>query len=363
MLEGGKISSKQLMLLVITFIIATAILFLPAFPTKLAGQDAWLSVLLAGAIGLLVALTVTTLGLRFPNQTLMEYSEEIIGTWPGKFIGLLFILFYLHLTSIVIREISLTVIMTLLSRTPLEVAIVTVTLVTAFTVRYGLEVITRVNIICLVVNFAAMLLVILMLVKEMHLEYLTPVLSKGVLPIIQGSITPAGWFGEVCSVAFLLPFVNQPKEARKATIIGLLWVIIGLTTIVMVTIATFGPVLTPLFIFPTLQAVRLINVAEFFQRLESILLLAWLLANFVKISVFYYITVLITAQWFKLSDYKPIVLPIGIILALLALTLFRNVLEVAGFLQKVWGIYALPIEWGVPLMLLVIAVIRKKGRG
>lgn len=363
MLEGGKISSKQLMLLVITFIIATAILFLPAFPTKLAGQDAWLSVILAGAIGLLVALTVTTLGLRFPHQTLMEYSEEIIGTWPGKFIGLIYILFYLHLTSIVIREISLTVIMTLLPRTPLEVAIVVMTLVTAITVKYGLEVITRVNILCLFINVAAMLLVLMMLFKEMHLEYLTPVLSKGIFPVIRGSITPAGWFGEVCSVAFLLPFVNLPNQARRATIIGLLWVTLGLTTVVIVTVSIFGPVMTPLLIFPTLQAVRLINVAEFFQRIESILLLAWLLVNFVKISIFYYITALITAQWFKLSDYKPIVLPIGIILSFLALTLFRNVLEVAGFLEKVWGVYALPIEWGIPLMLLVIAVLRKKGRG
>ncbi|MDQ7864807.1 hypothetical protein RCO48_38045 [Peribacillus frigoritolerans] len=38
----------------------------------------------------------------------------------------------------------------------------------------------------------------------------------------------------------------------------------------------------------------------------------WIVGAFVKISVFYYASALGTAQWLNLSDYCPVVWPIGI---------------------------------------------------
>ena len=40
----------------------------------------------------------------------------------------------------------------------------------------------------------------------------------------------------------------------------------------------------------------------------------WVVGAFVKISVFYYVAALGTAQWLNLSDYRPVVWPLGIII-------------------------------------------------
>jgi len=93
MIEKEVISGRQLLLLVFTFIISTATFYLPAYVTLHAGQDGWLSVIVGGTPGVLVVLIVTFLGLRYPEMTPIEYSQIILGKWPGKIIGLIFIFF------------------------------------------------------------------------------------------------------------------------------------------------------------------------------------------------------------------------------------------------------------------------------
>lgn len=53
--EQGKIDSKQAVLLMISMILPTAILTVPAVTVKHARQDAWLSIIVATLAGLLIA--------------------------------------------------------------------------------------------------------------------------------------------------------------------------------------------------------------------------------------------------------------------------------------------------------------------
>lgn len=360
MRDDFKISSTQLAALVFTFIIATATLYIPALLSQKAGQDAWIAVIVAGVVGIFIALIVTSLGGRFPEQTLVEYSQVILGTWIGKLVGLVYIWFYIHLTSIVLREVAETAVGTLLPRTPLEVVAIVIVVSCAYAVKAGIEVVARVNILSVLINFIIMATVLLLIVRELNVEYLTPVLSGGVAPVLRASITPIGWFGEVVSVAFLIPFLNRSREAKGAALWGVIATTIILMLIVMVTLMLFGPHLTSILTFPTLKVIRLINLADFIQRIEVIFLVPWIMANYIKICVFYYIAVQIIAQWLK-AEYGPLVFPVGIIITTLAIGLFENRIQLNEFLDKVWGVYALPFELGIPILLLVLAVLRKKG--
>ena len=47
---------------------------------------------------------VIKLGLRFPNQTFVDYSQLIVGKFFGKIITLIYILFFIHITATIMRE-------------------------------------------------------------------------------------------------------------------------------------------------------------------------------------------------------------------------------------------------------------------
>lgn len=356
------ISGRQLVALVFTFIVATTTLFLPSFLTRKSGQDDWIAALVAGLVGVIIVLVVTAVGLKYPELTLIEYSEIILGKWFGKLIGLLFIVFYIHMASMTIREVSAAINTTILTSSSLESITIILFIICAYVVKKGLEVITRLNILILMITFSGMFICLAFLLKDMNIELLTPVLSNGMLPVLKVSVSPAGLFGEVVSIAFLIPFINKPKETRICSIIGVLWASVTLAFFVTLCVMVFGANLAANLTFPILEAVRYINILDYFQHVEIIFLIPWILSNIIKVCFLYYITVFIISKWFKLKNVSTLVLPVGLLLYSISLSLFNNNTDMFDFISKVLGYYYLPFELGIPLLLLMIGAIREKRR-
>ena len=89
----------------------------------------------------------------------------------------------------------------------------------------------------------------------------------------------------------------------------------------------------------------------------------WIVGAFVKISVFYYVAVLGTAQWLNLSDYRSIVWSIGILIVAFS---FWSILAQWNHTFLSYGVfpfYGLLVQTIIPLFLLVIAVVRKRKKG
>lgn len=95
--------------------------------------------------------------------------------------------------------------------------------------------------------------------------------------------------------------------------------------------------------------------------MEALILVMWVAGVTIKVATFFYVAALGTGQLFGLSDYRPTVLPIGLLLAVWSLELFENSSQVITWLSEVLPPYAFVIELGIPLFLLVVALIAKKG--
>jgi spore germination protein KB len=82
--------------------------------------------------------------------------------------------------------------------------------------------------------------------------------------------------------------------------------------------------------------------------------------------VFYYAAALGTAQWLNLSDYRPVVWPIGILIVEFSFWSYPNAMDVSRFDIIAFPFYGVLMQTLIPLLLLVIAVVkrnrqRKKG--
>ena len=94
------------------------------------------------------------------------------------------------------------------------------------------------------------------------------------------------------------------------TVFAVMMTLVGVNLIVLFVL---GPT-TASRAYPLMLVARYISIADFFEHLESIVMAIWVVGAFVKISVFYYAATLGTAQWLNLSDYRPVVWPLGILI-------------------------------------------------
>lgn len=92
MIEGGKITYTQMILLLFISRVISWIALLPVILAPPANQDVWIDCLMSFPIHLIVALPFYLLAKKFPSQTPYEYSQAITGK-AGKLVGILYILF------------------------------------------------------------------------------------------------------------------------------------------------------------------------------------------------------------------------------------------------------------------------------
>ncbi|MEH7335774.1 endospore germination permease [Neobacillus drentensis] len=358
MIEKGKISAFQMGVMMYPGILATAVLTVPSITATYAKQDLWIAPIWACPIGLLIVLVFLQLHKHFPGKNIIQYSENIFGRLIGKTLGIYYLFFFLHNSGFVIREYAEFIITSVLPKTPIILVIVGMTLVSAFAVKGGVEVIARSALVFLPLFMFPLLLMGLMVLPDMEPRNMLPVMGNGIIPSLKGAFFPIEWFGDFIYMSFLLPFLKDEKGGKWGMIsvmaITLTMVITNLTTIFV-----FGGSTTEL-LYPVMNVFRYISLADFFEHVESIVIAVWITGMFVKFSLIYYALVLGVAQWLDVSDYKSFVLPIGFLQVIFSIWVAPNFQQMGQFFTTAGSFYFPFIQIILPLFLLLVALIKKK---
>ncbi|OPX83509.1 MAG: Spore germination protein YndE [Pelotomaculum sp. PtaB.Bin104] len=363
MLEGGKIDSKQAVFLMVSMVLPTAVLFVGAVIANLAKQDGWISILLSILVSLLIAWLAVNLSLRFPDKTLFQFPEVILGRWPGKVVAFLYLWWFTHINYEILRQYGSLLVSVFMPETPIIVFELLLIAITAYAVRNGLEVFVRVNQIILPIILLSVFALAILSSPEMNLKKLLPVfIENGAVPIIKGAVMPATWMAEIVTMAVLIPHLNKSKEAYKIAASATL--ITGFTLLITFVgeVTIFSPEVTATWFFPGINATRAIHLANFLERMEAVIMVIWVAGALMKICVFYWVTVLGSAQLLELKDYKPLVLPFAVIFLALSIMAHDSIMDLLTYLGMFAPIYGLIVfQVGIPLLLLLVAVIRGQG--
>ncbi|MFW0968002.1 MAG: GerAB/ArcD/ProY family transporter [Thermacetogeniaceae bacterium] len=361
-IEKGKISVWQAVLLVSNSILASMVLITPALLTKEAGQDAWLSVLIAGVVGFIIGVFVVSLGLRFPNKNLVEYSIELLGPWFGRGVCIIFALFFLHLSAYLVRAFSVLLMTETMPETPFFVLNMLMVILVAYGVYLGLEVFSRVNEIIFPLFMLAIVIIFAMAAPEMDFEQLKPYLTHSFPGILRGSLILTSFYAEGAFVLMLIPSLRNPKDARKIVLPVSIILLFVIFTDVVGLISLFGAQETARMLFPTFELAKTVSLGAFVERIESLVVGLWVSSVSLKIMAFYYVSVLIIAEVFNLTDYRPLVLPYAFVLLVLSLIGWEDTNHVRFYLSRYFPLFAVTVMTGTTLLLYIASSFRRKDK-
>src|SRR5690606_12732922 len=118
---------------------------LPGITAKYAATDFWISPIIASLIGYVTVYSACKLHQLYPQQTVIQFGEQIIGKLAGKLIGFLFLFFYIQITGVIVREYAEFLTESFLIETPIKVIMASMIGLCAFAVRGGIEVLGRIS--------------------------------------------------------------------------------------------------------------------------------------------------------------------------------------------------------------------------
>ena len=360
-MEKGKISVWQAAILTLIHPLGTGMFVLPAFAINWAREDAWLIEILVTVPGLVIVFAVTKLGLMFPGQTIVQYSETILGKYLGKLVGLMIVWYFFYTGTVIIFEMASFLSAIVMPETRAVVFIVFTGIVIVYTVNYGLEVIARLTVWFFPIITFSFVVIIFLIVKEMNLDHLRPFLANGLKPVLMGSLAPYAWRGTIIVMAMLIPYVNQPQKIMVPYLFALLGLGLLFELNTMSDLAVFGPFEGGRISLPTVHLVKLVNVADFIQHIESVLVLIWVGGVYIMSNLWFYSSALGLAQVLKLKTTRPLLLPMMVVYIAIAYTNYSNYPEFVDWAQRPWPLFALLHQLLIPVFLLIIALIRGQG--
>lgn len=345
--------------ILISTIIGVGVLSLPLFAVRAADAGAPLVTLLAIFLSSVGLALIAVLGKRFPNKTIVQYSEDIIGKWPARIGSILIISFFAVLTALAAREFGEVVITAVLKRTPLEVTVIVMLLLAAVPTRGGMTTFAYIHHFYLPVIVGPALLIVALSLKNAEVLNLQPIWGNEPGGMLQGVLTVAALFQGFFILTIVIPAMRSPGKVLKASFWGI-FIAGGLYFLIVVaTVSVFGSEETKFLLWPTLELAKTTSLpANILERLDAAFLAIWVTAVFTTLFSSYFLTIHSMSKLFRLRDHKLFalfLLPFVFLLAMLP----QNILQMYEIIQII-GRYGLVITIGYPFVLWMIAVIRNK---
>lgn len=358
--KDDKITTTQAAIFLTDTVLGAGILTLPRSVLEAAETpDVWLSILLGGAIILLLVLIMVKLSQRFPGKTVYEYSRRIVGTIPGAILCLLLILYFMVVAGFEIRVLAEVAMLYLLEGTPIWAILIPFIWTGAYLACGGINSIARVFQIVFPISLFFLILSYVMSIPVFDPNHLRPLLGGGIMPVVQGLKSTILVFTGCEVIMVLIAHMQHPERAVKAVFTGIgIPIMLYLFTIVMV-IGGMSVDAVLRSTWPTIDLLRSFEVTGlFFERLEFPFLVIWMMQMFCNFTSFYFSASLGLSQIFRLR-FGPVLfalMPVIFISAMIPKRI-NDVFQLGGAIGYI-GIFFFAL---LPALLSAIYWIRKKG--
>ncbi|WP_435920985.1 GerAB/ArcD/ProY family transporter [Paenibacillus sp. DYY-L-2] len=311
-MNSGKSRTSELIASFVLYEIGSTTLFQIGASAK---QDAWLAMLIGASFGFLLLLLYLEIHRREPEKDLFEICREYLGKWIGTLFPLILSVYFAYESSRNLRDLGELAAFVLLDRTPLSVIMLIAIVVVGNSARYGPHMVFLVCMVMLPMVIVSYLILIVMITSKgmLRFDYMLPVLENGFKPVWDAAFPQIVSFPFAQTMLYLVffPLVKKASNLRRSVMIA--YAVVALFLIVMnqINILVLGPSITGMTMFPLLQVVQLIEMAEVFERMDVLFVLVLFLGLGTKILIFY----IGAATGFSRitgTSYKKWVIPVGL---------------------------------------------------
>jgi len=355
----GEIGTMEVSYGVCNMVIGFGVLTLPR---TLAGMtessDAWMSIVLGGAVALGFGWMVASLMARFPKQGFRDMAAAVSNKAIANAATLIFALYTLLFVSYETRALANISKLYLFDRTPEEAISFFFLLVVIYGVAGPSISLLRLNLLFLPAVLSILLVVLAMNLPLFNVHNLKPAFItdwKGVASASKGTIFSFLGF-EI--FLFYNAWVNKPGKARRAVLSGLAVPFVVYLLVFLFVIGIFGSVVVRNTLYPTAELAKQVEIpGGFFERFESIFFTIWVMSLFNTAVMAFDVTLIAIRAVLPKTGRMTWILILGPVVYLIAMQP-QSVTEIETFGE--WISYAgLAVGWGFPAVLLLAAAVRR----
>lgn len=289
--SAGDVINNGSLALLLFFAVMEVEIYTAGGPlVRMAGRDAWLSVILGALGSYLILYIYYRLALRFPAKNFYEYTPLVWGKSLSYPIILVFIAYlFLWLVRTLWRVGDINTIF-FLPNTPILVVLLIFTVGAVLLASYGLVPIARFAELMLLFFFVPYLFTMCIALANSSIRYLLPFLENGLLSVIKG----AGMYLIILQgleiILFAIPLAQNPQKTFLPAAVGL--TILHFSTLLQFSamLGNLGSTTVKELQYPGYDMLGTLNVPGWpVERYELFLTLPWLIGVFTSTAICIYL--------------------------------------------------------------------------
>ncbi|MBN3555530.1 endospore germination permease [Fictibacillus nanhaiensis] len=356
------INRWQLVLIVISFIMGSSLLMAPNLTAFFSGQDAWISMLFAVIIGLVLNVIWILLLKRYHFRSIFRITEVAGGKVVGTILNIVIIFYALHLASYVVRNLSNFMISNVIPESSPWTFQIMIILLAVYSCFYGLNNIGRVNEFLTPFMILFFICSLALTTNQFRFSHLQPYFEQGFLKISQGAYTTTGFpFIEIILLGSVLTYVKNKDKLSKSYLAGILLGGSALILTVFIAVGVEGAYMVKRQSYPTYELMRDISIINIFERVEVIIGVVWIFGILVKIVICLFTALKGLQHLSKSSNYHPFLLPAGLLIWAMSNHIHNNTMEFTDFVGRNWTLWWFTL-YMIVLLVLSLGILRKKDK-
>ncbi|MGF7058126.1 GerAB/ArcD/ProY family transporter [Brassicibacter mesophilus] len=354
------ITERQGIGLVAMLIIGTSAIYTLAFE---AGRDLWIANILSIGMAFIIGLICAKINRIFPGKDLYEILEICFGNVIGKIISILYTWYFIHDAAEIARNYSTFVTTVSIPETPFIIIVMFLVLLCTFVIRDGIETLSKVNEVFIIVFIFFVLIGAILLLPKIHPENIKPVLYNGMRPVLKGAFSAFSFpFGELVIFITVFSHLRNVDSSTKIYSFGLLLGGIILIIISIFDLLVLGVSNALVELYPSYSTFAKIDIGNFLQRLEIISAIFFSLGTFIKLSIYLLVACRGITGIFKLSEYRSIVTVVALNIVNLSYAMYDGTLEYFEWSHEIWPYYSALFQIVLVIILLSVSFIKGKNK-
>jgi spore germination protein KB len=249
---------------------------------------------------------------------LLTLTEGLLGRAAAFVIGFFFLFVLFATACLWTRQFAENTLLTALPSADFYLVVVLYVFSAMLLVYLGIEAMARATYILMPFGIAGLLLVFAGLASQIRPLYIFPLLGNGLTALFKPSLLQFGASGPLAVLLLLAPSFQNSKTLQAALVFGFGGSILLRSVANLVYVMVFGVAVATEKTLPFYEMARLIYINRYVQRLEALFILLWVIMGVLGIAACLFGSLYIIVRLFKLPAQRPLLLPMGLIMASIA---------------------------------------------
>lgn len=353
-----KLNNFEAIALVLIVTITHSILTLPKALMTHIGSASLLNILYVSILTFVICIIIYKLLNKFPGFDILDISEFLGGKLFKRIIGFAFLAYIIFVSSFLLRIFAHCLNIVYYPMTDIIFILIIFILSIPITSSLNSGTAFRANIVIIPIVLISMLFLFISNTKNYNFQNIYPLFGYGVNSTFFYGATNIFAFGGITIIYFLPPLLKNTEQLKKVSILSVVLSTIYLILTIATILFTFSSVSFTNELIPLYSAVRYIEFGTFFQRLDSVFLLIWIITFFCYLGVVNTFCINIYKKITNIKEHKLICYPFSLLL--LALSLIPKNESLTYFLEDtIYRYVFLFFSVGICTCILIFAYIKK----